>query len=207
MRGNKNAKQLTLTFDDGPSFTSKKIIKILDKYSCKATFFWLGSNLSNHIDALNQAIENGHVIGNHSWDHTNLGNYEAERFWIEQIDRTNKEFERLTGDKMIYYRPPFGNVSNDQITFLKEKNIKTVLWTVSTIDWDERQNSCNQITNRVMGNLNPGTIILLHDFDSVDNPDAGSNRRGMLLALKRIIKKCKALGYEFVTIETLINSK
>lgn len=206
IKGKDSLKQIALTFDDGPSLTSKKILDILETYDGKATFFWLGSNMADHLDIVNLAIKNGHLVANHSWDHPNMGSFTSQRFWQEQVNRTNQEIENLTGYKITYYRPPFGNISNEQIQFLKEKNIKTVLWSFSTIDWSSSKNSFDQITNRIENNMFPGAIILFHDFDPKDNRDAGSSRKGMFLALESIIKKYKALNYKFVTVDQLLSS-
>jgi len=207
IKGNDSLKQIALTFDDGPSVISEKIMDILERHNCTATFFWLGTNLAQHVDIVNRAIKNGYSIGNHSWDHPHLKEYLPERLWEEQLWRTEKEFNSLTGSNMNYYRPPFGSVSDEQVEFLKKKNIKTILWTVSSDDWDKSKNSSDQIENRVLRNLNPGTIVLLHDFDPLINPDAGPNREEMLMALDNIIVKCKVLGYQFVTIQEIVDSQ
>jgi peptidoglycan/xylan/chitin deacetylase (PgdA/CDA1 family) len=207
IRGNDSLKLIALTFDDGPSEISNKVMDILDRHNCTATFFWLGTNISGHRDIVERAIANGYEIGNHSWDHPHLGEYTPERLWEEQVGRTEKEFKDLTGKNMRFYRPPFGSISDKQIDFLKKKNIRTILWTVSSVDWDKSRNSSNQIENRIFRNLNPGTIVLLHDFDPLINPDAGPDRAGMLIALENIIIKGNMLGYEFVTIQQLIDSQ
>ncbi len=85
--------------------------------------------------------------------------------------------------------------------------MKTILWTLPSKDWDKSQNSSGQIIKKVMNNLFNGMIVGMHDFDPADNPDAGSNRDGMLIALKQILIKGKAQGYDFVTIEEMLKVK
>ncbi|WP_242156270.1 polysaccharide deacetylase family protein [Aestuariivivens sediminis] len=205
IKGSDSLRQIGLTFDDGPSHFSNKIIDILGKYHAKATFFWLGSNLSEHPEVVKRAIEEGHTMANHSWDHANLGNHSIKRFWKEQVKKTNTAFRKLTDHRVQYFRPPFGNISDRQIAFLKNKGIKTILWTFSSNDWDRTKNSCDQVTRTVMSKLQPGAIILFHDFDAEDNKDAGSNRNGMLMALDKILEEGTLLGFEFVSMEKLLS--
>ncbi len=198
LRGSTGEKKVALTFDDGPSGMTQEILDILDSNGIKSTFFWQGKNLEENVDLVQSAREN-HQIANHSWDHANGLTSENEILWKTQVSRTNHRFDSLFGFQPKYFRPPFGAITEDQIKFLGVRGIRTVLWSVTSLDWDENQNSAAEIFQRFKDFLHPGAIVLLHDYDF------GEPGSEMPEALELIINHGKSLGYEFVTVEELLN--
>jgi beta-galactosidase len=164
IRGNSNKKQVALTFDDGPSEITKNILAILKAYNVKATFFWQGKNLKAHQAIINQALKDGHQIENHSWNHENGHAASNEDLWENQVHKTNLEFQKYGIPKPKYYRPPFGAITNQQINFLFNKNIKTALWSITTLDWDKSQNTEGKMFSKFKNELHKGAIVLLHDL-------------------------------------------
>lgn len=195
VRGKNGNKVVALTFDDGPTELTNDILAILDKHCAKATFFWLGKNLSNKVDIIKKAKENGHLIANHSWDHTNGTNLNNSELWENQVWRTFVELKKF-GIQSNYYRPPFGGITQEQIDFLGNKDIKTVLWSITTMDWDKTQNDYKDIAGKFKLYLHKGAIVLLHDYDF-----GKSDQK--LKALEKIIEYGKSQGYSFVTIENI----
>lgn len=196
VRGKNGSKVVTLTFDDGPTNLSNKILDVLNKNGVKATFFWLGKNLADNIEIIKKAKEGGHQIANHSWDHTNGYNLDENLIWEQQVVKTFQELETLAGVQSKYYRPPFGGITQKQIDFLGGKGITTVLWSITTMDWDKSQNNGIDLENKFKEYLHPGAIVLLHDYDFGKSEE-------MLLALEKMILYGKSQGYTFVTIEKM----
>lgn len=196
VKGNSKTKKIALTFDDGPTEVSKKIIKILDKYNAKATFFWVGERIKNNEEIIQLAKEKGHLIANHSWNHENGYTYSNQLLWESQVEKTCKEFSSYGINKAVYYRPPFGAITQDQIDFLASKNIKTVLWSISTEDWNPKENKEGQMFQIFKKQLHPGAIVLFHDYD-YGNLDA------KLKDLENILKYGISQGYQFVSITKL----
>jgi peptidoglycan/xylan/chitin deacetylase (PgdA/CDA1 family) len=196
VRGKTSRKVVALTFDDGPTNLSNRILDVLDKNGVKATFFWLGNNLAGNSDIIEKAKKNKHQIANHSWDHTNGYNLDENVIWEQQVIRTIQELKTVAGIRSNYYRPPFGGITQKQIDFLASKGITTVLWSLTTMDWDPTQNNGIDIENKFKYYLHPGAIVLMHDQDFGKSEE-------MLIALEKMILYGKSQGYTFVTIENI----
>ncbi|GAA4279660.1 polysaccharide deacetylase family protein [Gaetbulibacter aestuarii] len=195
VRGNPNKKTVALTFDDGPTEISTRILNVLEKENVKATFFWLGQNIIKHPELVSKAKKEGHLIANHSWDHANGTELGNETLWETEVFKTFNALKRF-GINSQYYRPPFGGITEDQIAFLKNKNVTTVLWSITTLDWDNTQNSKEEMVARFKNYLQNGSIVLMHDFDF-------GNAEAKLKALDRIIRYGKDNGFEFVTVNII----
>jgi beta-galactosidase len=194
VRGDSSKKQVALTFDDGPTDLSKKIIEILNRHQATGTFFWLGKNLEEKKGVIKNAKEGGHLIANHSWDHQNGWEQSKENLWQNQVVKSIEAFELNGAGKPKYYRPPFGAITQEQIDFLAIKGITTILWSITTMDWDETQNTEDELFEKFKKYLHNGAIVLLHDFD-FGNPDA------KLKALEKMISYGKSIGFNFVDVE------
>ena len=149
LRGKNGNKVVALTFDDGPTALSNKILDVLNKNSIKATFFWLGKNLADNREIIKKAKKDGHQIANHSWDHTNGYNLDENVVWEQQVLRTNAALKKVAGVQSSYYRPPFDGITQKQIDFLASKGITTVLWSLTTMDWDKTQNDGIDLENKL----------------------------------------------------------
>lgn len=193
VHGNSTTKQIALTFDDGPTEVPQKIIKILNKYNAQATFFWVGERIQDNENIIQSAKENGHLIANYSWNHENAYTYSNQLLWKSQIEKTLHIFSDYGINEVFFYRPPFGAITQKQIDFLATKNIKTVLWSTTTMDWDPNENSDGQIFQKFKENLHPGSIVLMHDFDF-------GNLDSKLEDLKNILKYGRSKGYKFLTV-------
>jgi peptidoglycan/xylan/chitin deacetylase (PgdA/CDA1 family) len=196
VRGKTNRKVVALTFDDGPTNLSNKILDVLNKNGVKATFFWQGKNLADNREIIEKAKKNKHQIANHSWDHTNGYDLDDNIVWEQQVARTIAALKTVAGVQSNYYRPPFGGITQKQIDFLGTKGITTVLWSITTMDWDKTQNDGIDLENKFKAYLHPGAIVLMHD------QDFGKSEQ-MLVALDNMILYGKSQGYTFVTIEKI----
>lgn len=196
VRGKNGRKLVALTFDDGPTNLSIKILDVLNKNGVKATFFWLGKNLADKRQIIEKAKKNGHQIANHSWDHTNGYNLDENLIWEQQVSRTIEELKTVADVQTNYYRPPFGGITQKQIDFLGSKGITTLLWSLTTMDWDKTQNNGIDLENKFKEYLHPGAIVLMHDYDFGKSEE-------MLAALEKMIQYGKSQGYTFVTVEKM----
>lgn len=196
VRGDSTKKQVALTFDDGPTDLSIKIIEILNKNDVKGTFFWLGKNLHENKGIIKYTKESGHLIANHSWDHLNGWELSKEHLWESQVARSSEAFELNGAKKTKYYRPPYGAITQDQIDFLANMDIQTVLWSITSMDWDKTQNTKDDMLQKFKTYLHNGAVVLLHDFDF-------GNADEKLIALEEMIRYGKSVGFKFVTVENI----
>lgn len=186
----KDKKVICLTFDDGPSKYTQKLIDELNKRDAKATFFVLGSRIHGNEEILKNMASNGFQIGNHSFSHRNYHNLKENEINAE-IDETNNEIKKVTGIIPKVARSPYGN---KKIEILKNKNLVEVSWSIDPEDWKYRNK--DHIVKHCLERIKSGDIILMHDIyeTSVD-------------AAIKIVDELKKEGYEFLTINEMIKLK
>ena len=182
-------KIIALSFDDGPgSNSTQRILDTLEEHDIKATFFVLGSKIEQNPEMLKQIHENGHEIGNHSYDHPDLTTLGYEEM-MNQIRKTNQLIQDTTGERPKYLRPPYGAYTPD---IELSSGLDVILWNVDSNDWRFRNGE--QTKEFVLQNLAPQSLILFHDIyestaDSID----------------QLIPALKEQGYEFVSVSEYLN--
>ena len=180
--------RIALTFDDGPNARYTPILLDgLKKRNIRASFFLIGENIEGNEDILLQMRRDGHLIGNHTWDHVQLDKIPAEKARLE-IEKTNNRIYEASGIYPSYVRPPFGAWIKDMelsVTMLP------VFWDVDTLDWQSK--NIDSILSIAQKQVHDGSIILMHDGyqTSVD-------------AALKITDLFTEKGYVFVTADQLL---
>ncbi|OZM58003.1 polysaccharide deacetylase [Lottiidibacillus patelloidae] len=173
---------VTLTFDDGPSRLILPILNVLKEKEVQAVFFWQ-SRLSHHKRPWDRMSEDGHQIGSHSQNHPNFAKLSYIK-QLEQMKYSKEKLEKLSGNKIKYFRPPFGQFNDDTIKIAKQLNIEIVMWRIASMDWQKGITAESLIKN-VTDNLEDGAIILLHELPVT------------LEALPKLIDAIREKGYYF----------
>lgn len=181
-----NDKVVALTFDDGPSKYTDKILKILEKKGARATFFVVGNKVELYNETLLKMVSNGNEIGNHSFDHKLLTRLTDEEF-KQDIKKTQEIIFETTGFIPKLIRPTYGGY-NDKL--MSNVDLKLTLWDVDASDW--KYKSERRIVNNVIKNVSNGDIILMHDIFSRTVNSA-----------EKIIDILQKEGYSFVTVSEL----
>ncbi len=188
-----NKPMIALTFDDGPSAHTSRLLDIFRKHGGRGTFFVLGNTLDNRRETLKRIAAEGHEIGNHSWSHrqfTNIGIEEVK----DQIMMTRAKIYDITGIDSTIVRPPYG-ACNDEIRALgKELGVSFVNWSVDTLDWKTK--NAEAVYKEIMKDAADGHIILCHDLHKT-TVDA------MEKAIPSLIKE----GYQLVTVSELLTCR
>jgi peptidoglycan-N-acetylglucosamine deacetylase len=187
-------KTIALTFDDGPwPGSTKAILKILQQNGVVATFFEIGRQARQMPSLSKQVADAGMEMGNHSETHPlNLGRLSAAGV-ANEITRAQSDITRASGKAPKFFRPPGGNTTSAMYPVLSKLDLGWVQWDIDTDDW--KRPSAGNIVSRVMRNVRPGAVVLMHD--------GGGDRSHTVQALPTIIKKLKAMGYVFVTVDAL----
>ena len=165
---NRKEKSIYLTFDDGPiPVVTPYVLNTLKKFDAKATFFCIGENIDKYPEIYADVISEGHMIGNHTYNHLNG--------WITGNDdylNNIKKCSELTGNKL--FRPPYGRIKKSQISAIREQIPETeiLMWDVLSGDFDQTI-STQTCINNVLKNSRNGSIIVFHDsikaFDRLEH--------------------------------------
>lgn len=190
-------KVVTLTFDDGPDPTNTPVVlQNLKKHNAKATFFVLGSRAEKYPLLLQEMVNNGHEIGNHSYSHANFNNKDND-FISNEIQKTNDIIYRITMQKPLLFRPPGGYLSYALVDNISQKEKVTIAyWTYQQDSKDWQGGSPESIANHIINNIQPGQIIILHD--------GCNNGLRTAQAVDIVLNKLCSQGYRFVTMSELI---
>lgn len=192
--GNTQEKELYLTFDNGyeNGFTPG-ILDVLKEKQTPAAFFVTGHYIKDQPELIKRIAAEGHAVGNHSWSHPDMSTLGASRI-AEELEKVRAGVEALTGEKtMRYLRPPRGIFSERVLKDCAGLGYTSVFWSIAYKDWEtDKQKGAAYAYDRVMEQLHPGAVILLHSV-SRDNAQA----------LGRIIDEARARGYVFKHLDQL----
>jgi peptidoglycan/xylan/chitin deacetylase (PgdA/CDA1 family) len=182
---------ICLTFDDGPhSVYTPKILEALTKYHSQATWFILGKQAQTRLSLLEDIFKEGNEIGVHSYEHVNLTQLSPHQVF-SQLDRTRQLIEGTAGKSWPYFRPPNGAFNESVLQTAGKMGFAwNVLWSVDPRDY---QSSTPQIVNRILKDIFPGAIIILHEVTA-----------STALAVPIVLKTINQLGYQAVTLTSLL---
>jgi peptidoglycan/xylan/chitin deacetylase (PgdA/CDA1 family) len=184
---------VALTFDDGPwPGQTERILDILAAERVRATFFMLGSQVDRHPDLARRVVEEGHMVGNHSYTHVRTRVAHPMTASAE-IAAGRDAIERATGVRPGWYRPPGGIDTPSVYAASEQAGNYVLLWTVDPQDW--KRPTPDRLTADVLAASERGSVILLHD--------GGGDRTATIEALPGIIRGLKARGFEFVTTQEI----
>jgi peptidoglycan/xylan/chitin deacetylase (PgdA/CDA1 family) len=190
---------IALTFDDGPDpATTPQILDILKAASVRASFFLCGEPSSREPALVRRIAVEGHVVGAHTWSHVSLPTIRGAD-WAHQVHRTRLLLQELSGQPVVYMRPPWGQLDATSLAALARAGLVPMLWSVDPQDW--RQSSPQAILHHVLERAEPGCVVLLHDgvgdrFSGLGGLPAGSagDRQATVDSLKAILDALFARG-------------
>lgn len=157
-------KKVYLTFDDGPiPEVTEWTLAQLKKHNAKATFFCIGDNIQKHPEVFHKVIENGHAVGNHTFNHLKGWETSLEDY----IENTKKCSETMANAKLQtpnskLFRPPYGKIKPSQASALKKSGYKIIMWDIISMDYNPTVSPEKCLTN-VLKNIESGSIIVFHD--------------------------------------------
>lgn len=187
-------KVLYLTFDAGyENGNTPAILDALKKHNAPAAFFIVGHYLESSPELVRRMIDEGHIVGNHSYHHPDMSQMSKEQFAAE-LGELESLYQETFGQEMAkYYRPPQGKYSENNLQIANELGYKTIFWSLAYVDWDvdnqpSREDAMDKLTRRV----HPGAIVLLHST---------SRTNGEIL--DNLLTKWEEMGYTFHSLEEL----
>jgi peptidoglycan/xylan/chitin deacetylase (PgdA/CDA1 family) len=188
-RGNRTRPLVALTFDDGPSEDTPRILDVLEASGVRAAFFMIGRQVARHPELARRIVAGGHEVGNHSYSHP-IFLYRTARQTRDELARAQEIIADVTGVRPVWSRPPCGVRSRAYFAAAQELGLRTVQWTVAGFDWKRR--AAHRIARDVLRGASAGAIVLLHDGDSADR----ARRRETVEAVPLILDglRSRALG-------------
>ncbi len=182
-------KGIYLTFDDGPHPTNTlKVLKVLDKYNMKASFFMVGQEVEKFPNIALDVQSKGHTLGYHSYGHKNLKHISYSCF-IDDLNKAKKLEKKYNLNFNKLYRPPYGGLSLLALIHLKLKSWKVILWSKDSMDsYSDTHDFCEVLQKN---SLSDGEVILMHD----DGQNTADN-------LDRLLKALLLSDYSFNKLNT-----
>ena len=191
--------QVALTFDDGPDprFTPQ-LLDLLAEHDIQATFFVTGARAEAFPDLLQRIVDEGHIVGNHTYSHPNLVEASDISILEEEVRQTEDIINDIIGYRTRLFRAPYGFLYDELVEKLAEMNYSIVGWSVDSLDWQEA--APEVIAYNVISNIHPGAIILMHD-----GAGETGDRTNTIEALRQIIPNLTEQGLDFVTVPELLD--
>jgi polysaccharide deacetylase family sporulation protein PdaB len=191
-RGNPTKRMVALTFDAtyGDNQTTR-LLQILRQNNIKATFFLSGIWPLNFPTLARAIRADGHEIGNHSYTHPHMTQIPLTEVQ-DQIVRGEAIIRNVTGVEPYLFRPPYGEYNQAVLNTVARLGYVTIMWTVDSLDW--KNPGVNQIISRVVNNIEPGAIVLMHQA-AFQTPDA----------LPVIISRLRQQNYRFGTVTQVLD--
>ena len=196
-QGDRARAAIALTFDDGPSESTPRLLEVLAKHQAPATFFVCGENVRRCPEIARETVARGHELGNHTDSHARL-DFKSPRFIYEQMARAQETIQQVTGIAPRWFRAPYGvrwfGVGQAQ----KLLGLQGVMWTVIGRDW---RLTAERVSDRVFSHTANGAILCLHDGRGVrPAPDISATIAAVDTFIPRLLER----GFHFLTLTDLL---
>jgi peptidoglycan/xylan/chitin deacetylase (PgdA/CDA1 family) len=191
--GSPRRREVALTFDDGPSPWTPKLVKALRRLHAHATFFPIGYAIERYPRYLKLVHRSGFTIGDHTMTHPQMSTLSGPR----QLPEIDGQARLLRSAKVPYprlFRPPYGSFDKNTLGLLQERRMLMVMWSVNPEDYYRPGSGI--IVERVLEAVRPGAIVLMHD--------GGGDRSETVAAVPRIVRRLRHRGYRIVSVPRLL---
>jgi peptidoglycan/xylan/chitin deacetylase (PgdA/CDA1 family) len=198
-RGNSGRPAIALTFDDGPSESTPRLLELLARHHAPATFFFCGANVRRLPEVARQVAQAGHEIGNHADSHARLY-LRSSAFIRAEMLRAQRTIVETTGVAPVLFRAPYGARWFGMRQAQRELGLTGVMWTGIGLDW---KLPSGRIAERLFGYARNGAILCLHDGRGAQpQPDI----EPMLEAVRHLLPELAARGFGFETVSQILSS-
>ena len=171
---------------------TERLIEILAKYNVKTTFFVVGDWVDKYPESVKALHDAGHEVMSHSTHHDHYNSLTSSQI-VADIQESCDKIEAVTGCSPTLIRCPYGEYDDNVIDTVNGMGMTAIQWDVDSLDW--KGLDAAEITRRVVGGVEPGSIVLFHNA-AEHTPEA----------LAGIIEALQADGYTIVPISQLLLS-
>lgn len=193
--GGPDEKVIYLTFDCGyENGNTEAILEALKEHNAPATFFVVGHYVESAPDLVKRMVEEGHTVGNHTYHHPDMSAISDMAAFQKEMDDVANAFKDVTGtDMAMYYRPPQGKYSTNNLKMAQQLGYSTFFWSLAYVDWNvDDQPSHEQAFDKLISRVHPGAVVLLHNTSKTNGE-----------ILDELLTKWEEMGYTFGTLEEL----
>ncbi len=194
-------KIVALTFDDGPdSEFTPRVLDLLKQYKVNATFFCIGKKAEENPAIIKRISDEGHLIGNHSYSHTVTFPFFSYNKMLTDVKKSQDILENITKRKINFFRPPFGVTNPTIAKVVRTLGYVTIGWNIRS--FDTRGEIPEKIYKRIIKQVKPGSIILLHDRNQIQrNLPVTNSKELLVMLLDYLIRE----NYKIVRIDELFD--
>ncbi len=186
---------VALTFDDGPDpVATPALLSLLARRKVPATFFCVGERVAHHPEICQRAIREGHQVENHSWAHRRTTNLFSVPRLRQDLAVAQREIQRATGRSPTCFRPPMGLTNLRVFRVAHQLGLRVVGWSAG--GHDQSEPNPERTVDRIVGRLQPGRIVLLHD--------GGVPADRLTATVELLIDKLEARDYQCVRLDKLV---
>ena len=187
--------QISITFDDGPhpEFTPK-LLEILKRENIRATFFCIGHKMKNHPELVRRLHEEGHLIGNHTYSHSQFIDLSRISTFAQEIEKTTDLTEELIGKKPRFFRPPIWHHQSSRGRRNKKSRVLSIGWSIRSFDTVNQET--DKVVQKVTRKLKSGDILLFHDHLEWSSE-----------ILEKFLKEVRQTEFKIVPLDELIKEK
>lgn len=188
---------VAVTFDDGVDpLQTPKVLDVLKRANVQATFFVIASKAEKYPELVRRMVAEGHLVGSHTYGHQATFPILGKKSMVAELRQAQEVLERITGEKINLFRPPFG-VTNPTVAYaVKKMNYQSVGWSIRSFDTNARK-SRERVVQRIMKKMRgEGDVILLHD-DRAESDHL----------LEVLLKAVKERGYQIERLDQLMKRR
>ena len=195
--GQGEEKVIYLTFDCGyENGNTEPILDALKKHNAQATFFVVGHFLESAPEIVKRMVADGHTVGNHTYHHPDMSKISDMSAFQKEMDDVASLFKEVTGTELaMYYRPPQGKYSTENLQMAKELGYSTFFWSLAYVDWNQdSQPSHEEAFAKLTSRIHPGAIVLLHSTSKTNGE-----------IMDELLTKWEEMGYTFRPLSDLVD--
>ncbi len=187
-----------LTFDAGyENGNTEPILDALKAHNATATFFVVGHYLETAPELVQRMVEEGHTVGNHTYHHLDMSSISDKTAFAKEMDDVAALYQEITGQEMtLYYRPPQGKYSKENLQMAQEMGYTTFFWSLAYVDWyQDQQPTHEEAFQKLTSRIHPGAIVLLHSTSQTNGE-----------IMDELLTKWEEMGYTFQPLSQLLES-
>lgn len=191
--GSSDQNVIYLTFDCGyENGNTPAILDALKKHQVRATFFVVGHFLESSPELVQRMVQDGHTVGNHTYHHPDMSSISTTSTFQKELDDVRSLYKNITGQEMaMYYRPPQGKYSIENLKMAQELGYHTFFWSLAYVDWNaDSQPTHEEAFSKLIPRIHPGAIVLLHNTSKTNGE-----------ILDELLTRWEDMGYTFGTLD------